>query len=159
MIRQPVGGVFNLNLEHGRRAAAGWLLKRTLANTADWSGPENYAIFACGPGGTTESRLLGAEIYTALYGRRGRTRMWMPHMRRGVTFGQRHSTQMVVHVSDQQFDMDDRQFHRLVVTTDRPRTPLREQDASLRSWLFSLFTNPEAILSRIREIYANTPGS
>ncbi|KAM0690060.1 hypothetical protein Q7P36_008827 [Cladosporium allicinum] len=159
LIRQPVGGVFNLNLEHGRRAAAGWLLKRTLANTADWSGPENYAIFACGPGGTTESRLLGAEIYTALYGRRGRTRMWMPHMRRGVTFGQRHSTQMVVHVSDQQFDMDDRQFHRLVVTTDRMRTPLREQDASLRSWLFSLFTNPEAILSRIREIYANTPGS
>ena len=85
--------------------------------------------------------------------------MWMPHMRRGVTFGQRHSTQMVVHVSDEQFDMDDRQYHRLVVTTDRPRTPLQEQDASLRRWLFSLFTNPEAILSRIREIYANTPGT
>ena len=162
LIRQPVGGVFNLDLEHGRRAAVGWLLNRTLANTgyiADWSGPENYAIFACGPGGTAESRLLGAEIYTALHGRRGRTRMWMPHMRRGVTYGQRHSTQMVVHVSDEQFDMDDRQYHRLVVTTDRPRTPLQEQDASLRRWLFSLFTNPEAILSRIREIYANTPGT
>jgi hypothetical protein len=119
LIRQPVVGVFNPSIGESRHAVASWILSvMSAANTTgDWSGPENYANIACGPEDSVESHLIGAEIYTSLYGRSGRTRIWFPHMQRGVVFDQGQTSQIVVHVSAGEFDADDT-FHELIVMAD-----------------------------------------
>jgi hypothetical protein len=88
LLRQPVSGLFSLSLDDGRHEAANWILTSLNSNTTDWSGPDSYAVLFCAPGGTPESHLIGAEIQTSLYGRRGRTSIWLPHSRRSVTFAQ-----------------------------------------------------------------------
>jgi hypothetical protein len=67
VIRQPIGGLFDFSHGEGRQAAADWIMGLLQPIIRDRTGPENYAIIACGPGGTEASRLLGAEILTALH--------------------------------------------------------------------------------------------
>jgi hypothetical protein len=141
LLHQPIGGVFNLSIGESRHAAANWILNRTRADTADWSGPENYAILVGGPGGTAESHLLGAEIMTTLHGRSGRTRLWLPHLQRAVTFfGSRTS-----------------EFHSLIAIGGDSHS-LQEQDDIFRDWFFRLFTDPEDILNDVRDVYARVEG-
>jgi len=101
--RQPISGVFNLNFAEGRRNAASWMHERTHTGTTtdNWRGPENYAIFACGPGGTTASRRIGAELRVTLEGARGNTGIHLPGIGRTVTFTCSSLSEVVVHVSDE----------------------------------------------------------
>jgi hypothetical protein len=158
LICQPVVGVFNLSIGESRHAFASWIqdVMSAANTTGDWSGPENYAIIACGPENSVESHLIGADIYTSLYGRSGRTRIWFPHMQRGVVFHQGQTLQIVVHVSADEFDADDT-FHERIVMADGSM-PLEEQDVRLTGWLFRLFTDPEPIFREICEVYANATG-
>jgi hypothetical protein len=134
VIRQPVAGLFDFSHGEGRQAAASWILRRLQSNTTDWTGPENYAIIACGPGGTEASRFLGAGIFTTLRGSVGHCRLFLPHRRRAVTFLERRSSDILVHVDDVALGQQDIMWVPLVGMGD-DSTPLEARDDRLASWL------------------------
>jgi hypothetical protein len=154
LLREPVADLFDFSFVSRRRAAIIWILDRLNANTTDFSGPENYAILACGPGGTAGSRVLGAEILATLHSRHGRSRLWLPSVQRGVTFEETGHGSIHVHVHNERFDVDADEYS-LLVTMEDQSMPAREQDYRLWHWLVELFSNPWDILTDVREVFAN----
>jgi hypothetical protein len=154
MLREPVADMFDFSFGSQRLRAIRWIVDRLNADTTDFSGPENYAVIACGPGGTAASRLLGAEILATLHSLHGRSRIYLPNIQRGVTFTELGSGSILMHVYDERIHVDELDYHILIAMQDQ-LLPWEEQGSQLWGWLRELFTDPWDILTDVRETFEN----
>ena len=156
LLRQPVGGVFNLNYIGGRVNAAQWLSSRILLPTADWprnvfDHPDNFALLSIGPGGNAATRAEAAEILVAISGGHRGTYVYFEHVHRSVEFLLITDNTVLAHVSQghhQDHWIPGQRFQTLV---NGRRIPSAASDEALLAWVRDLLVSPEANLAILAE--------
>jgi hypothetical protein len=156
LLRQPVGGVFNLNSNEDRVDAAQWLSSRINLSTVQWprlNHPDNFAILAMGPGGTDDTETEVAEVLTSISGPHLAlgTSVHFPQAGRVVTFNRIADSTILAHV----FRTAElpREYHDFTVLVDMaPETAPALADATLLAWVSELLTAPQQILDAIDEV-------
>ena len=163
LLRQPIGGIFNLNFGQERAAAGAWLFNRINLSEEAWprpNHPDNFALLAIGPGGTETTRAEAAQILTALSGtsRAQGTRVVFPETQRVVSFMRFAAAgTLLLHVYAQGDDVDDDEelFERLM-TVD-PEAPEDEHDWALLNALRDLFVAEEVVMADLAVARAEQP--
>jgi hypothetical protein len=146
LLRQPIAGIFSLNLDEGRANAADWLTSRINVPEADWprpNHPQNFAILAIGPRDDGRANWSAAETMALLSGTRleDGTRIHFPQIRRYVSFSRVDgASTMLLHVYGmaEPDDNDEEDFE--VLFTLHPRVPADVRDRAMLNWIRHVLT-------------------
>jgi hypothetical protein len=159
LLRQPVGGVFNLNFIRHRVGAADWLSSRINLPAAAWprlNHPNNFAILAIGPGGNAATRREAAEIMQAISGP-SMTPGTVVHFRLAqhtVIFERVADSTVLSHVYEYDSSYGRSYYDRSETLVEHRGPPSAIRDVALLASLRELFIDPTNSLARLAELRA-----